>query len=83
MLVSVLLRRRVFIMFGSLGVFSYIGQLAWTIFEDSLLFPFALSAVGLAIIALGILYARNKGRIERQVLSFVPDAMRRALPPER
>lgn len=83
MLISVLLRRRVFIVFGSLGVFSYVGHLAWTIFEDSLLFPFALSAVGLAIIALGILYARNKDRIERRVLSFVPDAVRRALPPER
>jgi hypothetical protein len=82
-LLSVLLQRRVFIVFGSLGVFGYIGHLAWEIFEDSLLFPFVLSAVGLAIIALGILYARNKEHVERRLLSRVPRGVRRFLPPER
>ena|SRR5215211_2532260 len=82
-LLSVLLQRRVFIVFGSLGVFGYVGHLAWEIFEDSLVFPFVLSAVGLAIIALGILYARNRERIERRLLSRVPKGARRFLPPER
>ena len=58
-LLSVLLQRRVFVVFGAAGVFGYVGHLAWEIFEDSLLFPFALSAAGLAIIALGILYAKT------------------------
>jgi hypothetical protein len=80
---SVLLQRRVFIVFGSLGVFGYVGHLAWEIFEDSLLFPFVLSAVGLAIIALGILYARNRERLEREMLSRVPEGLRRLLPHER
>ena len=82
-LLSVLLDRRVFIVFGSVGVFGYVGHLAWEIFEDSLMFPFVLSAVGLAIIGLGILYARNKERIERRVLSIVPQGARRFLPQER
>ncbi len=82
-LLSVLLQRRVFIVFGSVGVFGYVGHLAWEIFEDSLLFPFVLSAVGLAIIALGILYARNRERVERGVLSRVPDSIRRFLPAQR
>ena len=80
---SVLLQRRVFIVFGSLGVFGYVGHLAWEIFEDSLLFPFVLSAVGLAIIALGILYARNRERLEREILSRVPEGLRRLLPHDR
>lgn len=82
-LVSVLLKRHVFIVFGALGVFSYIGHLAWEIFADSMLFPFVLSAVGLAIIALGVLYATYKDRIERAVVGAMPDALRRALPRER
>ncbi len=82
-LVSVLLKRHVFIVFGSLGVFSYVGHLAWEIFADSMLFPFVLSAVGLAIIALGVLYAKNKDRIERVVLALIPGSLRRALPRER
>ena len=49
---SVLLQRRVFVVFGAAGVFGYVGHLAWEIFEDSLLFPFVLSTAGLAIIAL-------------------------------
>jgi hypothetical protein len=82
-LLSVLLGRRVFIVFGSVGVFAYVGHLAWEIFEDSLLFPFVLSAAGLAIIALGILYARNQDRIEEAVVRAVPEGLRRLLPTER
>jgi hypothetical protein len=82
-MLSVLLQRRVFIVFGSLGMFGYVGHLAWEIFEDSLMFPFVLSAVGIAIIALGILYARNREHIERAVLSRVPKGLRHLLPPHR
>ena len=82
-LVSVLLQRRVFIVFGAAGVFGYVGHLAWEIFEDSLLFPFVLSAVGLAIIALGILYAKNRDRIEGAVVRAIPTSIRRLLPIER
>ena len=70
-------------MFGSLGVFWYVGYLAWDIFEFSLLFPFVLSAFGLAVIALGVLYARNSERIERTVMARVPVGVRRILPRER
>jgi hypothetical protein len=82
-LISVLLQRRVFVVFGAAGVFGYVGHLAWEIFEDSLLFPFVLSAAGLAIIALGILYAKNRDRIETAVVRAVPAGIRRLLPMER
>jgi hypothetical protein len=82
-LLSVLLQRRVFVVFGALGVFGYVGHLAWEIFEDSLLFPFVLSAAGLAIIALGILYAKNRARIEAAVVRMIPTGIRRLLPMER
>jgi hypothetical protein len=80
---SVLLQRRVFVVFGAAGVFGYVGHLTWEIFEDSLLFPFVLSTAGLAIIALGILYAKNRDRIEETVVRAVPIGIRRLLPTER
>jgi hypothetical protein len=73
----------VFVVFGAMGVFGYVGHLAWEIFEDSLLFPFVLSTTGLAKIALGILYARNRDRIEEAVVRAVPTGIRRLLPMER
>jgi hypothetical protein len=82
-LLSVLLQRRVFVVFGAAGVFGYVGHLAWEIFEDSLLFPFVLSTAGLAIIALGILYAKNRDRIEETVVRAVPSGIRRSLPTQR
>ena len=82
-LLSVLLKRRVFVVFGSVGVFAYVGHLAREIFEDSLMFPFALSAVGISVIALGLLYAKNKERIERWALALLPEGVRRFLPQER
>src|SRR5215216_3580634 len=80
---SVLLQRRVFVVFGALGVFGYVGHLAWEIFEDSLLFPFVLSAAGLAIIALGILYTKNRPRIENAVVRAIPTRIRYLLPTQR
>src|ERR687890_1762964 len=63
--------------------FGYVGHLAWEIFEDSLLFPFVLSTAGLVIIALGILYAKNRDRIEGAMVRAVPTGIRRVLPMER
>ena len=64
-LLSVLLKRRVFVVFGVVGVFAYTTHLASELFAGSVLFPFVLSAAGLAIDALGILYAKNHPRLER------------------
>jgi hypothetical protein len=64
-LLSVLLKRRVFVDFGVVGVFACTARLANELFAGFVLLPFALSAAGLAIDALGILYAKNHPRLER------------------
>lgn len=83
MFLSVLLDRRVFIVFGALGVFGYLGHLAYRVFENSLLFPFALSALGIVIIYLGIQYQRHREAIDRAILTLVPAQLRQLLPQER
>lgn len=78
---SVVLRRRAYMIFGALGVSGYIGHLAHQIFQDSLLFPVALSGLGLGVIALGVVYQRNSAKIEAIALGVVPPAWRRLIPP--
>jgi hypothetical protein len=81
--VSVLLDRRVFIIFGALGVFGYLGYLAYHVFENSLMFPFALTILGVVIIFLGIQYQKNGARIQRAVLGLMPRVITQRLPRER
>ena len=69
--------------FGVVGVFAYTTHLASELFAGSVLFPFVLSAAGLAIIALGILYAKNRPRLERAAQRLLPENARRFLPNTR
>jgi len=79
---SLALRRRVFIVFGALGLFGYLSHLAYRVFQDSLLFPVVLTLIGLSIIFLGVQYQRRRQEIEgRFRAKIVPHI--RALIPER
>ncbi|HEY9787016.1 MAG TPA: hypothetical protein V6D17_16610 [Candidatus Obscuribacterales bacterium] len=80
MLVSVLLARRIFLIYGALGVLGYIFHLAYTLFADSLLFPFMLTIVGVGIIVAGIQYHKHRARIDGFVLNLVPEGLRKHLP---
>jgi hypothetical protein len=75
-LLGAILGRRVFAVFGGLGIAGYLGHLSWSLFKDSLIFPFALSAIGLAIIWLGVLWQRNEPRWAANLRGFVPQAVR-------
>jgi hypothetical protein len=48
--IAVKLRRAVFLVFGAIGVHVYLGHLAYAVFKDSFLFPFALAGLGLSLI---------------------------------
>jgi hypothetical protein len=83
MALSVLLQRRVFIIFGALGVCGYLGHLAHSVFKDSLIFPFALTLIGILVIYGGITYQRNRQAFEARVLSRMPPSLKRLLPSQR
>jgi hypothetical protein len=55
---SVLLQRRVFLVFGALGCYGYTSYLAYRVFEGSLGFVFTLAFVGLVIILSTVAYQR-------------------------
>jgi hypothetical protein len=77
---SLALRRRVFLIFGSLGLFGYLGHLAYRVFEDSILFPFALSLLGIAIIYLGLQYQRRRKKFEQGFRATVLPHIRGLIP---
>jgi len=82
-MISVLFQRKVFIVFGAIGVFGYIGHLAEKVFADSLLFPVALCVIGCLIMFFGIQYQRHYKSIETYLANAIPDNLRRLLPPHR
>lgn len=77
---AVFLSRRVYAVFGALGVSIYLGHLASKVFANSLLFPFALSLLGLGMIGLGLVYYRNAGRVAAWLERILPPALQRLRP---
>jgi hypothetical protein len=75
-LLGAVLGRRVFAVFGGLGLAGYLGHLSWRVFKDSLVFPFALSALGLAIIWLGVLWQRREAEVSVRLRALLPAALR-------
>lgn len=73
--VGAMLSRRVFVVFGGLGCAGYLVHLADTVFKDSMLFPFALTFIGLAIIYLGIVWQRNEAALGARLRSLLPAAL--------
>jgi hypothetical protein len=80
LLLSVFLGRRVYAVFGALGIAAYLGDLSSRVFKDSALFPFALSAIGIAVIALGLLYYRKQAAIRAWIDENMPPALRALRP---
>lgn len=77
--IGVVIVRRVFVVFGAIGCSIYLGHLANEVFKDSWLFPIALTAIGLGIIYLGLLWQKNEERITHQARSYLPLPLRELL----
>jgi hypothetical protein len=77
--VGVVIVRRVFVIFGAIGCSIYLGHLANEVFKDSWLFPITLTAIGLGIIYLGLLWQKNEKEITQRVRSCLPLPLRELL----
>jgi hypothetical protein len=80
LLLAAFLGRRVFAVFGTIGIALYLGDLAEKVFRDSMLFPFALSLIGIGIIALGLYYHRHQDTISAWVEQRLPESLKRLRP---
>jgi hypothetical protein len=78
---SLFLHRRAYMVFGTLGVAGYLGHLADEVFKDSLLFPFALSLIGVAVIAAGLLFYHRRQAIDRWLAHNLPRPLTMMRPP--
>lgn len=75
-LLGAVLGRRVFAVFGGLGVAGYLGYLSYRVFRDSLVFPVALTAIGLAIVWLGIVWQRREAQWTAVLQPHLPRPLR-------
>ncbi|MEJ7137970.1 DUF2157 domain-containing protein [Amphibiibacter pelophylacis] len=70
---AALLLRRVYAVFGALGITAYLAWLAQIVFANSLLFPLALAAIGLGVMALGIVWQRCEAQLARRLSTWLPE----------
>ena len=80
-LLGAVLQRRVFTVCGAFGVAGYLGYLSARVFKDSLLFPVALTAIGLAVIVAGLWWQRHEQAVQGALWRRLPPALRGWLPP--
>jgi hypothetical protein len=73
--------RRVFTVFGGLGVTGYLGYLSHQVFGDSLAFAFVLTLLGLAVVGLGIWWQRHEEAINAYFSARLPPGLRPRLDP--
>jgi hypothetical protein len=71
-----MLSRRVFAVLGGLGLAGYLGHLSYAVFKNSMLFPVALTAIGLGMIAAGVWWQRREATIGARLRAVLPPALR-------
>ncbi len=72
-LMSIFLMRRAYAVFGSIGVTLYLGYLSADIFRNSILFPFALSGIGVALIVFGLMFNKYGPQLASAMRQFLPE----------
>ena len=68
--------RRVYTVFGALGIAFYLGHLSYKVFKDSLAFPVALMLIGLGVVWLGVLWQRHEATIDQALQRWLPQRLR-------
>lgn len=80
MLTSILLQRKALMVFGALGFIAYLFHLSWSVFHNSAMFPLVLTAMGVAIIGLGLVLQKYRKQLTSTIFGAIPPGMREFLP---
>jgi hypothetical protein len=75
------LDRRIYAVFDAIGLAIYLGHLAFDVFKDALVFSFALSAIGLAVIFAGVFAERRRRALNTLFDAYLPEVLRALRPP--
>jgi hypothetical protein len=71
-MLSIVLQRRAFLVFGAIGVFIYLANEAFGFFKNSYSFTFGLTILGILFIAAGVFYKRHEANLACRLARFVP-----------
>lgn len=71
--------RRILTVMGGLGLFGYLCHLSYRVFKDSIIFPFALTALGLGLVAAGIWWQKRESAISARFRGLLPAGLRAAI----
>jgi hypothetical protein len=74
-----ILGRRVFSVFGGIGITLVLGDLSWRMFKDSFAFVVVLTALGFAFITAGIWWNKHEATISSGLRRYLPQHLRELL----
>lgn len=78
-LLAAMLQRRVFAVFGGIGVAMVLGDLSWNLFKDSFTFVALLTLLGFTLIAAGIWWSKHERRMCLHLRHMLPLPMQNML----
>ena len=73
---SLFLEQPVFIVFGMIGITEFLMRISYIWFKDSPVFPFLLTIIGMFLIFSGIVYQKNRIKIDSAIVKRIPKSIR-------
>lgn len=78
-LIAAILGRRVFAVFGGIGIAMVLGDLSWGMFKDSFAFVAVLTGLGFGLIGAGVWWSKHEAAISGKVRALLPPDLRELL----
>lgn len=79
-ILSLFLEQTVFMVFGMIGLTEFLSRISYVWFEDSPVFPFLLTIIGLALIFSGMFYQKNQVKISNALQRIIPRSLQNLRP---
>ncbi|MCU6435608.1 DUF2157 domain-containing protein [Undibacterium sp. Jales W-56] len=77
--IGAILARRVFAVFGGIGLAMVLGDLSWHLFKDSFVFVALLTVLGFALIAAGLWWSKHEAHITAKLSAILPESLQSRL----
>ncbi|HJV86290.1 MAG TPA: DUF2157 domain-containing protein [Noviherbaspirillum sp.] len=77
--IGAVLGRRVFAVFGGIGIAIVLGDLSWNLFRDSFVFVLVLTLLGFGLIIVGLWWSRHEAKITARLRATLPASVRELL----